>query len=61
MKIIKCKITEQPKSIFDPMPKVIVTFEDATPANNWVRYILDSDQSQNYWIGQAILTIKKIG
>ena len=40
---------------------IIVTFEDATPANNWVRYILESDQSGDYWIGQAILTIKKIG
>jgi len=40
---------------------IIVTFEDATPANNWIRYSLDSDQSNIYWIGQAILHIKKIG
>ena len=28
MKIISAEITAQPKSLFDPMPKVIVTFED---------------------------------
>jgi hypothetical protein len=40
---------------------IIVTFEDATPSNNWVRYILETDQSGDYWIGQAVVTIKKIG
>lgn len=30
MKIVECKITEQPKSFFDPMPKVIVIFKDGT-------------------------------
>ena len=28
LKIISVEITEQPKSFFDPMPKVIATFED---------------------------------
>lgn len=28
MKITKCTITAQPKSFFDPMPKVIITLED---------------------------------
>lgn len=28
MKIISAKITEMPKSFFDPMPKVIVTLEN---------------------------------
>jgi len=27
-KIISARITEQPKSLFDPMPKVFVTMED---------------------------------
>ena len=40
---------------------IIVTFEDADPANNWIRYSLDSDQGASYWIGQAIMHIKKIG
>lgn len=28
MKVVSCRITEQPKSLFDPMPKVYVTLED---------------------------------
>ncbi len=28
MKIIKARITEMPKSLFDPMPRVFVTLED---------------------------------
>ena len=30
MKIISCEITAMPKGWFDPMPKVIATFEDGT-------------------------------
>ena len=30
MIITKCTITAQPKSFFDPMPKVIVTFNNGT-------------------------------
>jgi len=30
MKITNCHITAQPKDFTDPMPKVIVTFEDGT-------------------------------
>lgn len=30
MKIVKARITTQPKDIFDPMPEVWVTFEDGT-------------------------------
>jgi hypothetical protein len=28
MKIVSARITEMPKSFFDPMPKVFVTFEN---------------------------------
>ena len=28
MKVISCRITEQPKGFFDPMPKVYVTLEN---------------------------------
>jgi hypothetical protein len=30
MKVTSCRITEQPKSFFDPMPRVYVTMEDGT-------------------------------
>lgn len=30
MKIVKARITEQPKDIFDPMPQVWVTLEDGS-------------------------------
>jgi hypothetical protein len=30
MKVISCRITEQPKSLFDPMPRVYITMEDNT-------------------------------
>lgn len=26
-KVVKCRITQQPKSLFDPMPEVYVTLE----------------------------------
>lgn len=29
-KIVKARITEMPKSLFDPMPKVIATFDDGS-------------------------------
>jgi hypothetical protein len=29
-RVIKCRITEQPKSFFDPLPKVIITLDNGT-------------------------------
>jgi hypothetical protein len=29
-KVVKCRITDQPKSLFDPMPEVYVTLENET-------------------------------
>lgn len=29
-RVVKCRITEQPKSFFDPMPKVMVTLDNNT-------------------------------
>ena len=28
MKVVSCRITDQPKSFFDPMPQVFVTMEN---------------------------------
>jgi hypothetical protein len=30
MKVVSARITEMPKSLFDPMPRVYVTLEDKT-------------------------------
>ena len=30
MKIVSCVITEMPKSVLDPIPQVVATFEDGT-------------------------------
>lgn len=27
MRVVKCRITEQPKSLFDPIPRIYVTLE----------------------------------
>lgn len=51
MKIIKCKITEQPKSFFDPMPKVIATFEDGTTKELFEYYPDEISFTENEFIG----------
>ena len=51
MKIIKCKITEQPKSFFDPMPKVIATFEDGTTKELFEYYPDEISFTENGFIG----------
>jgi hypothetical protein len=38
MKIVKAHITEMPKSLFDPMPSVIVTMEDGSEHNLFSYY-----------------------
>jgi len=38
----------------------LITFEDSNPNNNWARYKLHSGITSTYYIGQAILDIKKI-
>lgn len=36
------------------------TFEDVDPANNWIKYRLNNNMSSTYFIGYAILNIRKI-
>lgn len=51
MKITKCEITAYPKSFFDPMPQVIVTFEDGTKKNLFEFYPNEISFSPNEFIG----------
>lgn len=38
----------------------VFTFEDPDPVNNWIKYRLHSSMNSTYYIGYAILNIKKI-
>lgn len=38
----------------------IFTFEDSISSNNWIKYRLHSNISPTYYVGYAILTIKKL-
>ena len=51
MKIIQCTITEKPKGLFDPMPKVIVAFEDGTTKELFEYYPDEISFSESEFIG----------
>jgi hypothetical protein len=51
MKIISCTITAQPKSFFDPMPKVIVTLEDGTTKELFEYYPDEISFTESEFIG----------
>ncbi len=51
MTIISCRITEQPKSIFDPMPEVWVTMEDKTEQCLFSYYPDEISFTPNEFIG----------
>jgi hypothetical protein len=51
MKIISCKITAMPKGMFDPMPKVIATFEDGSIKEIFEYYPDEISFSENEFIG----------
>lgn len=51
MKIIECEITAMPKGLFDPMPKVIVTFEDKTTKELFEYYPDEISFSEREFIG----------
>jgi hypothetical protein len=51
MKIVSCKITAQPKSFLDPMPKVIATFEDGTSKELFEYYPDEISFTESEFIG----------
>jgi len=54
MKIIKTRITEMPKSIFDDMPKVIVITEDNIEHTLFEYYPDELSFTENEFIGLTI-------
>lgn len=54
MKVIKCHITDQPKSLFDPMPEVIVTLEDGSVVNLFRYYPDEISFTPNEFVGLTI-------
>lgn len=53
MKIVKCKITQQPKTFFDPMPKVIATFEDGSKKELFSYYPDEISFTEQEFIGKT--------
>lgn len=51
MKIINCTITAQPKSFFDPMPKVMITLEDGTTKELFEYYPDEISFTESEFIG----------
>jgi hypothetical protein len=54
MKVISCRITDQPKSLFDPMPQVYVTMEDNTEQFLFEYYPDEISFTANEFIGLTI-------
>lgn len=51
MKITSCMITAQPKGFFDPMPKVVATFEDGSVKELFEYYPDEISFSSSEFIG----------
>jgi hypothetical protein len=49
--IVKAKITKRPKNLFDPMPKVIATFEDGEIKELFEFYPDEIDFDKEEFIG----------
>jgi hypothetical protein len=54
MKVIKSRITEQPKSLFDSMPRVFVTTEDGTEHFLYQYYPDEISFTENEFIGLTL-------
>jgi hypothetical protein len=50
-KIVEARITERPKSLFDPMPKVIVTYENGEQEELFQFYPDEIDFKAEEFIG----------
>ena len=53
-KIIHCRITEQPKSLFDPLPQVFVTLENGVEQFLFDYYPDEISFTTNEFIGLTI-------
>lgn len=51
MKIVSCTITAMPKGLFDPMPKVIATFEDGTTKQLFEYYPDEISFTESEFVG----------
>ena len=58
MKVISARITEQPKGLFDPMPKVYVTTEDGVEQFLYMYYPDEISFTESELIG---LTLEECG
>ena len=54
MKVISSRITEQPKSLFDPMPQVFVTMEDGQEQFLFDYYPDEISFTPNEFVGLTI-------
>jgi hypothetical protein len=54
MKVVKCRITEQPTSFFDPLPKVMVTLENNTEQCVFDYYPDEISFTPNEFIGLTL-------
>lgn len=60
MKIVSAIITPMPKSMFDPMPEVIVTLEDGTEQNLFSFYPDEITFTPHEFIGKTIVEAKQL-
>ena len=58
MKVVSARITEQPKGLFDPMPKVYVTTEDGVEQFLYMYYPDEISFTESEFIG---LTLQECG
>jgi hypothetical protein len=54
MKVIDCRITEQPKSLFDPIPQVYVTWENGVEEFLFDYYPDEISFTPNEFIGLTL-------